>query len=57
MLPSPCRAYSRKSGHACGITKKEQESPVKGHNFGFLPLIFANLGNLECYTPLNGMCF
>ena len=51
------RAYSKKYGHACGITKKGQESPVKGHSFGFAPLIFANLGHLECYTPLNGMYF
>ena len=29
------------------MTKKGQESPVKGHTFGFLPLIFANLGHLE----------
>ena len=42
------RAYSRKEGHACGIAKKGQESPVKGHNYGFLPLIFPNLGHLEC---------
>ena len=45
------RAYSRKYGHVCGITKKGQESLVKGHSFGFLPLIFANLGHLERYTP------
>ena len=25
------RAYSRKKGHACGITKNMQESSVKGH--------------------------
>ena len=36
------RAYSRKQGHAC----------LKEHNCDFLPLIFPNLGNLECYTPL-----
>ena len=40
-----------------GITKKGQESPVKGHNFGFLPLIFDNLGHLEFCIPLNGMYF
>ena len=51
------RAYSRKEGHACGIAKKGQESPVKGHNYGFLPLIFPNLGHLECYIPLNSMRF
>ena len=45
------RAYSRKQGHACGITKKGRESPVKGHNCGFLLLIFPNTGHLECYTP------
>ena len=37
--------------------KKGQESPVEGHNRGFLPLIFPNLGQLERYTPLSGMCF
>ena len=26
------RAYSSKKGHACGITKKGQESPLKGDN-------------------------
>ena len=51
------RAYSRKQGHACGITKKGQESPVKGNNSGFLPLIFNNLGHLECCIPLNSMYF
>ena len=45
------RACSRKYGHVCGITKKGQESLVKGHSFGFLPFIFANLGHLECYIP------
>ena len=45
------RGYSRKWWHACGITKKRQESPVKGYNCGFLPLIFPNLGHLELYTP------
>ena len=50
-------AYSRKYGYACGVTKKGQESPVKEHSFGFLPLIFANLEHLERQTPLNGMCF
>ena len=39
-------AYSRKWGHTCGITQKRQKSPVKGHNCGFLPLIFSNLGHL-----------
>ena len=37
--------------------RKGQESPVNRHNCGFLPLIFSNLGHLECYTPLNCMCF
>ena len=32
------RVYSRKKGHTCGITKIGQESPVKGHNFGFYSL-------------------
>ena len=45
------RAYSRKEGHACGITQKGQKSPVKGHSCGFLPLIFSNLGHFEHYTP------
>ena len=44
------RAYSRKQGHAFSIIKKGQESPVKGQNLEFLPLIFPNLGHLECYT-------
>ena len=38
------------------MTKKGQESPVKGCNCEFL-LIVPNLGHLERYTPLNGMCF
>ena len=29
------RSYSRKWGHACSITGKEQESSVKGHNYDF----------------------
>ena len=33
------------------ITKKGQECLVKGHNCGFLPLIFPNSGHLERYTP------
>ena len=32
--------------------KNGQESPVKGHNCGFLPLIFPNLGHLERCNPL-----
>ena len=44
------RAY-RKWGHACGITKKGQESLVKGYGCGLLLLIFPNLGHLERYTP------
>ena len=51
------RAYSRKKGYACGMTKKGQNSSVKGHNCGFLPLIFPKLGHLECNSPLNSMCF
>ena len=31
--------------------KKGLKSPVKWHNYEFLPLIFPNLGHLECYTP------
>ena len=34
-----------------GITNKGQESLVKGHNRGFLPLNFPNSGYLECYAP------
>ena len=34
--------------------RKGEEVPIKGHNYGF-PLIFPNLGQLECYIPLNGM--
>ena len=49
------RAYFRKKGHACGITQKGQKGPVKGHNCGFLPLIFPKLGHLYRYTPLNSM--
>ena len=45
------RAYSRKEGHACDVTKKGQESPVEEHNCGFLPIIFRNSGHLERYTP------
>ena len=33
-----------------GITKKGQVSTEKGHNCGSVPLIFQNLGHLECYT-------
>ena len=40
------RAYSRKQGHTCGITKKGQKSLVKGHNCRFLFLTFPNLGHL-----------
>ena len=32
---------------AVPIIKKGQESPVKGHNCGFLPLIFPSLRHLE----------
>ena len=42
------RASSRKLGHACGITKKGQESRVKEHNCGILLLILPNLGHLKC---------
>ena len=37
--------------------QKRQESPVKGHNRGFLPLTFSNLQHLGRYTILNGMRF
>ena len=37
--------------HAWGITKKRQEGSAKGHNCGFLPLVFPNLGDFERYTP------
>ena len=50
------RAYSRNKG-MCILNKKGQKNPVKGHNEGFLLLIFPNLGHLEYYFPLNGMCF
>ena len=43
--------------NACSVTKKEEESSAKGHMCGFLPLVFPNLGHLERYTPLDGMCF
>ena len=43
-------AYSRIKGDARGITKKGEESPAKGRNSGFLPLILLNLGYLE-HTP------
>ena len=39
------RAYSRKERHACGITRKGQENSLRGHNCGFLPLIFQIKGN------------
>ena len=38
-------------GRAWGITKKRQEGSAKGHNCGFLPLVFQNLGDFERYTP------
>ena len=31
--------------------QKRAKRQVKGHSFGVLPLIFANLGHLERYTP------
>ena len=34
-----------------GITKKGQKNPVKGYVCRFSPLIFPNLGHLECYSP------
>ena len=39
------------------MTKKGQESPVKGHNYEFSALFFPNLRHLECYTTLNDMWF
>ena len=42
------QAYFTGKGHACGITKREQQRPLKGHNYEFLPIIFPNLGHLEC---------
>ena len=44
------RAYFRKEGNACSITKKGQESQVNGHSYGFLTLIFPNLRHLEHTT-------
>ena len=32
------KAYFRK-GHVCGITKKRQENPMKGHNCDFPPAL------------------
>ena len=31
--------------------EKRLRSPVKGCNYEFLPLIFSNLGHLECALP------
>ena len=45
------RTYSGKLGHKFGVTKKGGKSSVKGNTYGFLPLIFPNLGHLETYTP------
>ena len=50
-----CLNYSKKQWHASGITKKGQESSVKGENHEFFPLNFLNLRLLECYTSLIGM--
>ena len=36
----------------CGLTNKGQESPVKGHNCGFLPHIFLNLHPPKWYMFL-----
>ena len=33
------RAYSRKQGYVCGITKKGQERSWEGHNYEFFPLV------------------
>ena len=33
------------------MTKKLQESPVKGHNYGFLPLIFSKFKALRTVHP------
>ena len=42
-------SYSRK-GHVFIVMKKRHKSPVKWYNFEFLPIIFQNLGHMECYT-------
>lgn len=49
MIIYTIRAYSRKAGHVCGITKK-RESLANGHNYDFFPPNFTNLGHLECHT-------
>ena len=51
------RAYSRKYGRACGLTKKGQKRSVKGHNYQFFPLNFPNLGHLECYNSPKWLWF
>ena len=46
------RAYSRKQGHACGITKTGQERSIKWHSYELFPLNVSNLGDLESDPPL-----
>ena len=44
------RAYSRKQGHRCGITKTGQENPVKGYSQDFYPFFFQIYG-IQNATP------
>lgn len=39
------------------LQEKAKKSPVKGHNYEFLPPFFQTLGYLEYFNPLNGMRF
>ena len=45
------RAYFRKLGHWCAITKKGSETQQSAQLWIFSPS--PNLGHLECYIPLN----
>ena len=39
------------------LQEKAKKSPVKGHNYEFLPPFFQTLGYLEYFNSLNGMRF
>ena len=41
----------------CGITKKEQESPVKWHIYELLPVVLTKLGLWNVAPPLSGILF
>ena len=45
------RAFSRKLGHACGMSKKRQKKPIKGAQFGISTPYFSKVRAFRILQP------